>query len=224
MAIISRPPMTPRSIAPVPTSGVPAPSTSTPRCPNRATTVRAHNWVVLGALLHEPAKPAWFLPISGRLYFRKSQLPSGPDGIVKFRTKCDLAVDLLREQARITKGKHLAVFDGGYALRSVVRRLVLPELERPGSSSSPGCAATLGCLPMPGRRAAAQGEAGTDASLGPETGAAPPGEWLDSEVACRHRLRLWPAADNPMEGDGVPVAGPRLGGAGQSDRGRRRGV
>ena len=99
----------------------------TARCPNRATTVRAHNWVVLGALLHEPDKPAWFLPISGRLYFRQSQLPLGPDGIVKFRTKCELAVELLREQARLTKGKHLAVFDGGYALESVVRPLVLPE-------------------------------------------------------------------------------------------------
>ena len=50
----------------------------TARCPNRATTVRAHNWVVLGALLQEPEKPAWYLPISGRLYFRKSQLPDRP--------------------------------------------------------------------------------------------------------------------------------------------------
>ena len=77
----------------------------TARCPNRATTVRAHNWVVLGALLHEPEKPAWFLPISGRLYFRKSQLPAvGPDGTEPFRTKCELAVELFREQARIIKG------------------------------------------------------------------------------------------------------------------------
>ncbi|MBV8128808.1 MAG: hypothetical protein JO114_14265 [Planctomycetaceae bacterium] len=65
----------------------------TARCPNRAPTVRAHNWVVLGALLHEPEKPAWFLPISGRLYFRQSQLPVGPDGIVAFQTKCELAVE-----------------------------------------------------------------------------------------------------------------------------------
>ena len=49
-------------------------------------------------MLPEPEKPAWFLPISGRLYFRKSQLPVGPDGIVEFRTKCELAVELLREQ------------------------------------------------------------------------------------------------------------------------------
>src|SRR6516164_3098548 len=88
----------------------------TARCPNRATTVRAHNWVVLGALLHEPDKPGWFLPISGRLYFRQSQLPLGPEGIVAFRTKCELAVELLREQARIIKGKHLGLIDGGYAL------------------------------------------------------------------------------------------------------------
>src|SRR4051812_21750531 len=50
----------------------------TARCPNRASTVRAHNWVILGALLHNPDQPAWFLPISGRLYFRASQLPEVP--------------------------------------------------------------------------------------------------------------------------------------------------
>src|ERR1700737_536024 len=50
----------------------------TARCPNRATTVRAHNWVALGAVLDNPGRPAWFLPISGRLYFRKSQLPRLP--------------------------------------------------------------------------------------------------------------------------------------------------
>ena len=51
----------------------------TARCPNRASTVRAHNWVVLGALLAEPGRPAWFLPVAGRLYFRQTQLPApGP--------------------------------------------------------------------------------------------------------------------------------------------------
>lgn len=102
----------------------------TARCPNRAATVRAHNWVVLGALLPEPQRPAWFLPISGRLYFRKSQLPPRPgSGGAKepFRTKCELAVALVREQAAITAGRHLAVFDGGFALKSVVRPLLLPE-------------------------------------------------------------------------------------------------
>jgi hypothetical protein len=36
-------------------------------------------------------------------------------------------VELFREQARIAKGRHLAVFDGGYALGSVVRPLIRPE-------------------------------------------------------------------------------------------------
>jgi DDE superfamily endonuclease len=102
----------------------------TARCPNRAATVRAQNWVVLGALLENPGRPAWFLPISGRLYFRRSQLPrlSPTSGRTEpFRTKCELAVELIREQARITGGRHLAAFDGGYALRSVVRPLVAPQ-------------------------------------------------------------------------------------------------
>jgi hypothetical protein len=106
----------------------------TARCPNRASTVRAHNGVILGALLHNPNQPAWFLPISGRLYFRKAQLPeipTAPSRTEPFRTKCKLAVELLWEQARILGGRHLGVFDGGYALKSVVRPLVLPEEGQP---------------------------------------------------------------------------------------------
>ena len=102
----------------------------TARCPNRASTVRAHNWVCLGALLKNDGRPAWYLPISGRLYFRKSQLPrpSPTSGQAEpFRTKCELAVELLREQARTTGGRQLAAFDGGYALQTVIRPLVSPE-------------------------------------------------------------------------------------------------
>jgi hypothetical protein len=94
----------------------------TARCPNRATTVRAHNWVVVAALLPRPAQPAWFLPHTGRLYFRKAQLPAGET----FRTKCELLVDLLRREAAAIDGQHLAVFDGAFALRSVVRPLTQP--------------------------------------------------------------------------------------------------
>jgi hypothetical protein len=101
----------------------------TARCPNRASTVRAHNWVQCGALLKNPSGPAYYLPISGHLYFRKSQLPQkspkSPE-TVPFRTKCELAVELFREQARISGGRHLAVFDGGYALASVIRPLIEP--------------------------------------------------------------------------------------------------
>jgi hypothetical protein len=103
---------------------------STARCPNRATTVRAHNWVCLGALLRNDGRPGWDLPVSGRLDFRKSQLPRRSPASARtepFRTKCELAVELIREQARTPGGRHLAAFDGGYALRTVVRPLVSPE-------------------------------------------------------------------------------------------------
>ena len=102
----------------------------TARCPNRAGTVRAHNWVLRGAVLRKDDRPAWFLPLAGRLYCRQAQLPPCPEipGTTEpFRTKCELAVALLRQQARTAGGRHLAVFDGGYALASVVRPLVLPE-------------------------------------------------------------------------------------------------
>jgi hypothetical protein len=98
------------------------------RCPNRASTVRAHNWVVTGALVPRPGEPALFLPVAGRLYFRKAQMPDARQGPpVVFRTKCDLLVEMFREHAKACgSGKDLAVFDGGYALRSVVRPLVAP--------------------------------------------------------------------------------------------------
>jgi hypothetical protein len=96
----------------------------TARCPNRAATVRAHNWVVLGALVPRPDEPALFLPVAGRLYFRQSQLPATETA---FHTKCELLVDLVRQQAVWLSGPHLAVFDGGFALGSVVRPLVRPS-------------------------------------------------------------------------------------------------
>ena len=43
------------------------------RSPNRAETVRAHNWVVLGDLV--PGTPWTFLPQAARWYLRESQLP-----------------------------------------------------------------------------------------------------------------------------------------------------
>src|SRR5262249_3884151 len=47
----------------------------TARCPNRASTVRAHNWVVLGALLPESGRPAHFVPVAGhRSYSLKALL------------------------------------------------------------------------------------------------------------------------------------------------------
>src|SRR5262249_25223507 len=100
----------------------------TARCPNRAQTVRAHNWVVLGALLPVPDQPALCLPTAASLYFRNSQLPKAHHGPpIVFRTKCELLVELARQHAKACSGKALGVFDGGFALRSVVRPLVKPD-------------------------------------------------------------------------------------------------
>ncbi len=102
----------------------------TARCPNRAGTVRAHNWVVVGALLANPGRPAWYLPVTGLLSFRRSQLPgpgSNGEPLATFRTKNDLLVELARQQASAVPGPHLLVFDGAYAVGNVVRPLVHPE-------------------------------------------------------------------------------------------------
>jgi hypothetical protein len=104
----------------------------TARCPHRAPTVRAHNWVVGGALLEDPDRPAWSLPTAGRLYFRQSQLPGlGHPGEepAQSPTRCELLVAPLRAQACAVPGRHLAICDGGFALGSGVRPLACPEEE-----------------------------------------------------------------------------------------------
>ena len=84
-----------------------------------------------------------------------------------FQTKCELAVELLREQARIIKGKHLAVFDGGYALESVVRPLVLPasSTTRIDFLTRLRCDARLYALPLPPERRP-KGKPGAPAQVG----------------------------------------------------------
>jgi DDE superfamily endonuclease len=61
------------------------------RRPNRAETVRAHNWVVMGGLV--PGAPWTYLPHAARLYYRQRQLPAGES----FRPKTAWAVELLRQ-------------------------------------------------------------------------------------------------------------------------------
>jgi hypothetical protein len=99
------------------------------RCPNRATTVRAHNGVVIGALLENPEQPAWFLPVSGQLYFRQSQLPgpgSNGEPAVVFRTKTELLVSLAGEMSESTPGPHLLVVDGAFITRTTILPLRQP--------------------------------------------------------------------------------------------------
>ena len=90
------------------------------RSPNRAETVRAHNWVVMGSLV--PGTPWTYLPHSARLYFRKSQLPEGET----FRKKTQWAALMLRELDAVTIAEVLAVFDGAYANKTVIGACLNP--------------------------------------------------------------------------------------------------
>jgi hypothetical protein len=90
------------------------------RSPNRATTVRAHNWVVMGDLA--PGKPWTYMPLAARLYFRKSQLPVGEG----FRTKTAMAVEMLRVVDGESEAPVLAAFDGAYATGTVINPCLNP--------------------------------------------------------------------------------------------------
>jgi hypothetical protein len=167
----------------------------TARCPNRAATVRAHNWVVTGALLPQGSQPALFLPIAGQLYFRKTQLPDAQKGsAILFRTKCELIVELFRWHAKACPGKNLAVFDGGFALRNVVRPLV-----KPASAGQPRIDiltrlrhdAVLHALP-PAQRS--EHQRGATPKWGkrlppPRQGGRWPGKWKTGEVFLYGRVR-----------------------------------
>jgi hypothetical protein len=167
----------------------------TARCPNRASTVRAHNWVVRGALLPQPGQPALFLPVAGRLYFRKAQLPEAQKGPpVPFRTKCQLLVEMAREHAQACPGKNLEVFDGGFAVRSVVRPLVKPDDEersRIDFVTRLRRDARLFALPPRQRR---QGQGGPMPKWGkklapPRQGGRWPGAWQTGQAFVYGRLR-----------------------------------
>ena len=165
------------------------------RSPNRAETVRAHNWVVTGALLPQDGQPALFLPVAGSLYFRKTQLPQAQKGPpVSFRTKCELLVELFRQHAKDCPGKHLGVFDGGFALRSVVRPLVKPaEADQPRIEFLTRLRhdARLCRLPSGKRR---QGQRGPLPKWGrplpPRQGGRWPGEWRTGKAFIYGRVRL----------------------------------
>jgi len=90
------------------------------RSPNRAETVRAHNWVVAGALV--PGQPWQCLLAAGRLYFREGHLPRGE----RFAKRAEHAVALLDDVAGTRRIDVLGVFDGAYGVSTVVR----PLLER----------------------------------------------------------------------------------------------
>jgi hypothetical protein len=91
------------------------------RRPNRAETVRAHHWVVMGDLL--PGRPWLYLPHAARLYCRQSQLPAGE----AFHSKTTLAVELVRQADAESVAPILAVMDGAYAVATVVEPCLQPR-------------------------------------------------------------------------------------------------
>jgi DDE superfamily endonuclease len=97
---------------------------SSARSPNRAETVRAHNWVVMGDLV--PGQPWTYVPHGARLYCRQTQLPAGET----FRTKTALAVELLRQADHESAAPILGVFDGAYAVETVVGPCVTPHADQ----------------------------------------------------------------------------------------------
>jgi hypothetical protein len=76
------------------------------RRPNRAETVRAHNWVVIGDLV--PGTPWTYLPLSARLYCRQSQVPTGET----LHPKTAWAVELWRQADAESTAPLMGVFDG----------------------------------------------------------------------------------------------------------------
>lgn len=93
---------------------------SSARSPHRAETVRAHNWVVMGDLV--PGRPWTYLPHAARLYCRKSQVPAGES----FQTKTAWAVELLQQADAESSAPILGVFDGAYAVATVVEPCLTP--------------------------------------------------------------------------------------------------
>jgi hypothetical protein len=87
--------------------------------------VRAHNWVVAGGLI--PGRPWQCLLAAARLYFRESQVPAGE----RFVKKTEHVVALLEEIATTLKTAVLGVFDGAYAMRTVVQPLLDRDLSGP---------------------------------------------------------------------------------------------
>ena len=108
--------------------------------------------------------------------------PGPPGRTEPFRTKCELAVELLREQARIAGGPHLAVFDGGFALRSVVRPLVVAR-GRLAPDRVPDPAAARRPAVRPAADGAPPGASGGRCRSGAAAAAAPPGRPVDRAVA-----------------------------------------
>jgi hypothetical protein len=107
-----------------------------------------HSWVTLSRVVHHERFGAIGLPLLGRLYVRKTDVPALPAGSgVTFATKLEMAAEAVR-----WLGSHLPTPRGSSSSR---RR-------RPASSWSPGSARMPPCATCrrAGRRARSEGGAG----------------------------------------------------------------
>jgi hypothetical protein len=88
------------------------------RNPKHPKLVMAHNWVIMGDLAPGGGQEPWtYLPTASRLYLREKQLPAAET----FRTKNELAAQMLRQLDQVSSAPVLGIFDGGYARAKVVR-------------------------------------------------------------------------------------------------------
>ena len=84
-----------------------------------------HSWVVLSRIVHHPSHGTIGLPILGKLYVRKKDVPNLPATTgLDFRTKIELGAKMVQwlgsQLAGETRERWLAV-DGGYAKREFLR-------------------------------------------------------------------------------------------------------
>ena len=195
----------------------------TARCPNRAATVHAHNWVVSGGLLPEPEKPAWFLPISGRLYFRKSQLPVGPRVSWNSTPSANWPSRCSASRPSSSRASIWPFSTAVTPWRAWSSRWSCPQAStRIEFLTRLRCNARLYALPLPPEQY-------------PEGKPGPKPKW-GKRLEPPRRGGMWNAkwqvgtasstagSGDPLEGDHLPVASPGLGGASQGDCCLRRGL
>ena len=97
----------------------------TARCPNRARPCVPTTGWCWASWFRERRRPAWFLPRAGLLYFRNSSCLNGlttPDEANSFGPKTNWRWNCCATRPG-GPGRHLGVFDGGFALGNVVRPL-----------------------------------------------------------------------------------------------------
>ena len=119
------------------------------RNPKHPKLAMAHNWVIMGDLAPGTGREPWtYLPTASRLYLRKKQLPAGE----VFRTKNELAVEMLRQLDKASEAPVLGIFDGGYARKTVVQPCLGIGGKTPGATQSTPADSVGPGAPQPPRR------------------------------------------------------------------------